>query len=250
MAKSTTFKGQAKPFGKSGHFNEPRRHSLQAKGIKTGRNTTHPLDYVGAKPKPKGRMVVQKFRVYKFDELPKEAQEKALETYREINVNYDWWDSDGWLELSQKEMDDAGITMSEYEGGTIYEWKQMWFDIDRGSYVQFDQLSVKRDNLFRKFLGVPESTWKKVSYRFDNSSRERNTKLEFYDEEGMNHYSSDQLKPDEVEILNNAQEKWNDKCEQVIKDLRDTYYDALSDEQVAESFRANEYEFTENGKIF
>ena len=36
MAKSTTFQGAAKPFGKSGHFVEPRRHTLQAKGIKTG----------------------------------------------------------------------------------------------------------------------------------------------------------------------------------------------------------------------
>jgi hypothetical protein len=36
VRKSTTFKGQPKPYGKSGHFDEPRRHSLQAKGIKTG----------------------------------------------------------------------------------------------------------------------------------------------------------------------------------------------------------------------
>jgi len=36
MAKSTTYKGQPKPFGKPGHFDEPMRHSLQAKGIKTG----------------------------------------------------------------------------------------------------------------------------------------------------------------------------------------------------------------------
>ena len=36
MAKSTTYKGAVKPFGKSGHFDESKRHSLQAKGIKTG----------------------------------------------------------------------------------------------------------------------------------------------------------------------------------------------------------------------
>jgi hypothetical protein len=34
--KGITFKGESKPFGASGHFNEPRRHSLQAKGFKTG----------------------------------------------------------------------------------------------------------------------------------------------------------------------------------------------------------------------
>jgi hypothetical protein len=36
MKKSTTFKGQPKPYGASGHFYEPRRHSLQARGIRTG----------------------------------------------------------------------------------------------------------------------------------------------------------------------------------------------------------------------
>lgn len=40
--------------GKSGHFHEPRRHSLQAKGIKTGHiaDSVHPLEFVG-KPIPK-----------------------------------------------------------------------------------------------------------------------------------------------------------------------------------------------------
>jgi hypothetical protein len=38
--KSTTFKGAPKPYGASGHFNEPRRHSLQARGIETGNLAT------------------------------------------------------------------------------------------------------------------------------------------------------------------------------------------------------------------
>lgn len=31
------------------------------------------------------------YTVYKFNELPLESQEKALDNYREINVDYDWW---------------------------------------------------------------------------------------------------------------------------------------------------------------
>jgi len=50
MAKGTTFRGAPKPFGGSGHFNEPRRHSLQAKGFKTG----HLADSVPM-PAPKPR---------------------------------------------------------------------------------------------------------------------------------------------------------------------------------------------------
>jgi hypothetical protein len=36
MATNRTFKGTLKPFGKSGHFNESMRHSLQARGYRTG----------------------------------------------------------------------------------------------------------------------------------------------------------------------------------------------------------------------
>jgi len=36
MATTNTFQGKPKPAGKSGHFYEPQRHALQAKGIKTG----------------------------------------------------------------------------------------------------------------------------------------------------------------------------------------------------------------------
>lgn len=36
MAKNTTFEGMPKPYGKSGHYYEQRRHELQGRGIKTG----------------------------------------------------------------------------------------------------------------------------------------------------------------------------------------------------------------------
>lgn len=45
MAKSITFKGTPKPFGASGHFDEPTRHSLQAKGIRTGNLADSPAVY-------------------------------------------------------------------------------------------------------------------------------------------------------------------------------------------------------------
>ena len=36
MKSTTTFQGKSKPFGRSGHFVESQRHSLQARGIETG----------------------------------------------------------------------------------------------------------------------------------------------------------------------------------------------------------------------
>jgi len=257
MAKSTTFKGAPKPFGGSGHFNEPRRHSLQAKGFKTG----HFADRV-LPPSPKGRLVVQKFRVYKFDDLPKEVQQKALDEHREMNVNFDWWDYDGQLDLSEDEMKIAGIQplpkdwsnrklmpdQIHYEGVEYpaytglfkYNVKNMEFDLDRGRYLQFKDLKVNDDNIFRKWLGIPEKIWSKVTYRFVNE-RENNTQLEF---------DTGDVSMKDANILLNASQKWDNKMKEAWKNLYDEYYRRLSDEEVAESLRANEYEFTDKGKIF
>lgn len=45
MATSVTFKGAPKPYGATGHFDEPTRHALQAKGIKTGNLADAPAVY-------------------------------------------------------------------------------------------------------------------------------------------------------------------------------------------------------------
>jgi hypothetical protein len=33
-------------------------------------------------------------KLYSFNELDKEAKEKALTTHRDLNVNFDWWDDE------------------------------------------------------------------------------------------------------------------------------------------------------------
>jgi hypothetical protein len=45
MATNLTFKGEYKPMGASGHFSEPTRHALQAKGISTGNLANRPAVY-------------------------------------------------------------------------------------------------------------------------------------------------------------------------------------------------------------
>lgn len=239
MATNKTYKGAFKPMGKSGHFDESMRHSLQAKGFKTGNLSAGGLGVVP--PKSKGRLVVVKYRVYHFDDLPEKAKEKALENYRDINVDFNWWDYDGQLDLSEQEMKDAGIKMAEYPDTMVsYDPKKMEFDLDRYMYLQYHDLEVKDKNVFRKWLGIPEKLWNKVDFHFDNN-RERNTSIDF---------SSDkELTPPEQVILDKARDKWNAKVFQAWKDLKGEYERRLSDEEIAESFRANEYEFNEEGKI-
>ena len=82
MKTATTFKGQAKPFGKSGHFNEPTRHALQAKGIKTGNNADMLFRYESAFGHPQN-----KTEFFRVDDVPASVAEKAFLGEPKLNPN-------------------------------------------------------------------------------------------------------------------------------------------------------------------
>lgn len=183
------------------------------------------------------RKVVKEYDVFNYDELPEEAKEKALERYADINVDGDYWhDYDEKLGLSAKEMKKYGTKAIFDEG------KGLNFDLDRGMYIQFPNLSVVDEEGFRKLLGLSKPLWKKVKddYSFENN-RERNTSLNLGK---YNDYTQE-----EQNILRDAEKKFGDKIQEAWKNLRDTYEDATSKEQIEDAFRANEYEFTSDGKI-
>jgi hypothetical protein len=58
-----TYSGLPKPAGRSGHFYEPERHKLQAKGIKTGNNVKLLTPYVERYELEKGKVPKDFFRI-------------------------------------------------------------------------------------------------------------------------------------------------------------------------------------------
>ncbi len=71
-------------------------------------------------------MKTKTINLYKFDELTKEAQQKALDKYRYFNVDDYYW---SYIELL-----DSDIFSNDMK---------KYFDLDRGSYIQFIDLEVK-----------------------------------------------------------------------------------------------------------
>src|SRR6187402_1337977 len=45
------------------------------------------------KPNPSKAMKVINLKLYQFKELDRKAKENALNLYRDINVNFNWWES-------------------------------------------------------------------------------------------------------------------------------------------------------------
>jgi len=200
-------------------------------------------------------MRIDQVKVCAFDELDPDIQEKILDRHRYWNVEcHDWWDYEGYLELTQQEMDEAGITMDEYTNGCLFKWKKIYFDLDRNFHIQFHDLQVTNENILWKFLMVPERLRNFMEfdcYNGDSRWNTPNTKstIAFVMPSGDRIYE-DEAKGTIRKILEQANSLMDMKIYDALKMLRDEYDYLTSDEAVAESLIANEMEFLEDGTVF
>lgn len=193
------------------------------------------------------------YKALKFDELTDEAKRKAVEQLYDINLVFDWWDGDCYLELSEKEIEARHIKMSEkwwehqgnipgeypaYSG--LFKWKALYFDIDRGQYIQFDQLEVTDDNIFRVFLRIPKRLWEKCSYYFE-AGRRNNTRL-------VLESSESDFTDRERDIIIRAEKIFSDKVHEAWVMLRRDYEYRISTEGIEEAIRTNDLDFFEDGR--
>jgi hypothetical protein len=187
-------------------------------------------------------MRIVKTKVYKFEELSEESQEKALSGLADINVDYDWWDIDGLLDLTKNEMSEVGIEPDEIKD-VLFSYTVWEFDLERGQYLQLDGVSVNNDEAFRKFLKIPKELWDQCSYYFENDSRNRNTYLDLLtiDEETTD---------EENDILERAIEIMADKIHEAWVSLRNDYEYLISEEAIKDTIKTNECEFYEDGRLF
>ena len=187
-------------------------------------------------------MQIKSYNTWKFEELDEEQQETVLENYHYFNVEDGfWYDYDGKTGFTAKELKRMKVNVKDAPD-ELLTWKNLYFDLDRGSYIQFTDVKFTDNELARKFLRVPADIWERVYWSFDNS-RDNTTRLE-YEWEG-----DKELTKRQEEILERAVEIFSDKMHEALKGLRDSYEYLLTDEAVKESLMCNDYDFDEDGKI-
>ena len=179
-------------------------------------------------------------KVYKFEELTEEAQQTAMSRLGDINVDYDWWEYDGLLDLTQEEMDKVGIVVGEIDS-VLFSYKIREFDLERGQYIQFDNIVCTNDEAFRRFLEISEELWVQCAYYFENHTRNSNTHLDLHTNETPT--------AEEGEILDRAIEIMAEKIHSAWVSLRNQQEYLTSEEAIKDTIQANEYEFYENGKL-
>lgn len=194
-----------------------------------------------------------RFKAYKFDQLPKEAKEKALDKYRQINV-----DNENWNDYIIEEFTD--VAKKKGYDNTDFRYSGFWSQGDGASFeAHVDALNwIKKNRQTAKYPAL-------VKFLKDNSG-------DFKIEQSGNYYHSNtmhidgylehasSLTEEEEKLFNEADKEWNVLEEEILtkaRDLADTYYKKLeegynaetSDETISDTFTANEYEFNEKGDI-
>lgn len=192
---------------------------------------------------------VRSYKVYKFENAPKEVQEKALEKYRYFNVeDRNMLEQDDFLiDLSLKKDTLEQVEKTQGTGNTLFTWKSGNYNVDYGyQYVQFKELEVKDDEAFRKELGISKKLWEKVDYSFENPSREGNTQIAFTLKDGGDTY---ELPKEEQEELDKGIDHFSYLMRESTKNLQKYYEYDISDEAVKEGLIDNEYYFNDKGEI-
>lgn len=199
-----------------------------------------------------------KVKVYKFEELKPEIQEKIIEESRYINVEYGNWASitlDEW-EKKLKAMGFEDINI-EYSGFS-----------SQGDGASFTGKITDQESLIKLMEGIDKEKYKPLRFAMRREEVELYANIINLD----NHYSHEKTKRLELdmdEIANNINPKRLEILEQLADDLEATLeekrfelskeiYKALegeyegltSDEAVKDTLTINDFEFLEEGEQF
>jgi hypothetical protein len=198
-------------------------------------------------------METRTYKVYTFDELTEEQQAKALEKHRDMNVEYNDWQEfllDDWKErLEAMGFEKPEIRFSGFwSQGDGASFTAKYINLEKllshmvyctGHYVQALELGMilaEADLIEASITG---------SHAF-HYVHERSVRLEVESHVYSSHAKWDRLTEDLQAGLDDFRV---DLCHKIYKELETEYYWHTSDEQVAETLRANEYTFTEDGEI-
>ncbi len=175
-------------------------------------------------------MRIEKVKLYKFDELSEEVRESVIEKNRNINVGYSWWDI--YLEDLSVELEKVGV---------LYE--DVSFDLGRGQYIYLIKASVEDTRKFLKAGGI------------DLRTKEAREIINYNGIDIQTNYHGGGNGENYVSTgFSGIDEALTDLLDEILytflRKLDDAYFSLISDEEIAETLRINEYEFMEDGTMW
>ena len=190
--------------------------------------------------------------VYKFDELSDEAKERAVEKWNENGLDYEWWDViyedaktiGALIGITIKDISFSGFWSQgdgacfegsyEYRKGSVKAVKEYAPQDQELHRIAKDLQKVQRQNLYGLKAYIKQTDFH-YSHEFTVSIAVENERSNSYEVEKETEEAV-------AEILRDFM-RW------IYKSLENEYEYQSSFEQVAETIRINDYEFTENGEM-
>ncbi len=173
-------------------------------------------------------MRIKETKVYPFDELSEDAQEKALENLWDINVDYEWW------EFTYDDALSARLKLTE-------------FDLGRGNYCRGEFVEYAKDTaaaIIENHGDICETHKTATEFIEDSAKLYMKYPVKLDDDgDDENEWDRDKEQDElDAEFLKAILEDYR-----II--LTAEYEYLMSSEAIVQTIKANEYEFTEDGKL-
>ena len=170
-------------------------------------------------------------QAYKFNELDEQTKLQVVEDNIYINVEFDWWD------CTYETLRECGIKVNSFDIGRRQECEIEF--LDRGYRIATNIVDTFGEAMdivkgSKNFIKDRDALVKK--YGEGNEIDGYSVKMELYDEF------------DEEESILEDEFKSELSCE-ILTWLRQEYEHLTSEQTIIETIEANEYEFTEEGKL-
>lgn len=169
-------------------------------------------------------------KLYKFSELSENAKQKAIEKFAEVNTDYEWYES------IIEDAKNIGLRISEFE---LYNSHK----ID-GTFISS---AYECANAIAKEHGEVCETHKSAKLFIEDYN-----KLVEKFSDGIN--KEQVTEENEYDFDNWLDEKEEDFLQLILEDyltiLQNEYEYQQSDKAIIETIEANDYDFTEDGKLY
>lgn len=181
-------------------------------------------------------------KVFTFDELKEAAKEIAIENIRESYYEYN--DFASWavddcalLEPLHKELED--LFGSDYDFPLLKNNRKVYYSLDRDRYIDISNaMEIQNGCQFLTWLGLTEELINLVDFTIGKDTITFDSDLEY------------EFTEEQENTLRQAQNKFENHCEDILSRLESDYDYRFTDEALIEDIYANDYEFLENGDKF
>ena len=188
-------------------------------------------------------MRTEVIKIYEFNELNEQAKQKAIENVREsyyVYNDFSTWAIDNCYLLEPPHKELVDLFGDKYEDIIIKNSRKLYFSLDRNRYIDISNaMEITDDLAFYQWLGIPLDFAGKLYYTIHSDS------IEFY-----NFDDEEDFTEDETTILEIAEEKFKNHCQDILNFIENDIDYRFTDEAIIEDIQANNIEFTEEGEVY